>query len=453
MKLVRCLPPFIFLSFLTFGFLFLISPVEARYPSNSALYVRPSLDGGRFLVTEQSQGLYQWGYNIGLNANYGYQPAEVVPSSGTSTRIAGVIDDLFVSHLTGALGVLDWLNVGIDVPVVLYESFFNFINPDASQCNLTTPCPKQKKSFKIGDILFATKVRILDSDRLPVGLSVQPFVMFPTGSGYYTTGYGQTSGGAKIIFDANIKDRVYLGLNVGYQILKERRYAPDTANAKVNDKLLFAAGAQVPFGKNFAAMADIFGETLVESPFKHKVQTPMEFMGGVRYSPGHIKRWSFTAAGGSGFTKGYGSPAWRGMVQVNYRKSKVVGLEDETPVSVEAPFEEKIIITQKIHFEFNRWNIRPISFPILDDVVEVLKRNPQIKKVRIEGHTDWIGSDAYNIRLSDRRAESVRTYLIQKGVESDRLISEGFGESRPVADNNTTEGRAKNRRTEFTVVE
>ncbi len=141
------------------------------------------------------------------------------------------------------------------------------------------------------------------------------------------------------------------------------------------------------------------------------------------------------------------------MVQVNYRKSKVVGLEDETPVSVEAPFEEKIIITQKIHFEFNRWNIRPISFPILDDVVEVLKRNPQIKKVRIEGHTDWIGSDAYNIRLSDRRAESVRTYLIQKGVESDRLISEGFGESRPVADNNTTEGRAKNRRTEFTVVE
>jgi outer membrane protein OmpA-like peptidoglycan-associated protein len=108
---------------------------------------------------------------------------------------------------------------------------------------------------------------------------------------------------------------------------------------------------------------------------------------------------------------------------------------------------------QKIHFEFDRSTIRPISYPILDDVADLLMRNPQIHHVRIEGHTDWIGSDAYNMGLSQRRADSVRTYLINKGIDPSRLIAVGYGETRPIADNNTVLGRAKNRRVEFTVLD
>ncbi|PIR17547.1 MAG: hypothetical protein COV46_03805 [Deltaproteobacteria bacterium CG11_big_fil_rev_8_21_14_0_20_49_13] len=114
---------------------------------------------------------------------------------------------------------------------------------------------------------------------------------------------------------------------------------------------------------------------------------------------------------------------------------------------------EKIIITQKIHFEFNRSNIRPISFLILDDVAELLKKNPGIKKIEVAGYCDGIGGDAYNIRLSQKRAESVANYLIGKGVDRSRLVAKGYGKSNPIADNNTTEGRAKNRRVEFTVLE
>ena len=97
--------------------------------------------------------------------------------------------------------------------------------------------------------------------------------------------------------------------------------------------------------------------------------------------------------------------------------------------------------------------IRPVSYPIVDDVADLLRRNPQIRRVRVEGHTDWIGSDAYNQKLSENRARAVRDYLIQKGVEPSRLEAVGYGESRPVADNNTVQGRARNRRTEFTVLQ
>jgi len=72
--------------------------------------------------------------------------------------------------------------------------------------------------------------------------------------------------------------------------------------------------------------------------------------------------------------------------------------------------------------------------------------------VRVEGHTDSVGSDKYNQRLSERRAHAVVKYLIGKGIESNRLQAAGFGESRPIAPNETPEGRAKNRRTEFHIV-
>ncbi len=118
------------------------------------------------------------------------------------------------------------------------------------------------------------------------------------------------------------------------------------------------------------------------------------------------------------------------------------------PARVEAA---KIEISQIVYFDFNKSNIKSESFGVLDDVASVLKNNPKIQRVRIEGHTDSVGSDAYNEKLSDKRAAAVKDYLTSKGITADRLESVGYGESRPVADNNSDAGRAKNRRTEFNI--
>ena len=112
---------------------------------------------------------------------------------------------------------------------------------------------------------------------------------------------------------------------------------------------------------------------------------------------------------------------------------------------------DKIELKQKIFFAFNKDKILSKSFEMLKEVAMALKDNPKLM-VRIEGHTDDKGSDRYNKKLSQRRANSVRKFLIQEGIAPERMIAVGYGEEKPIADNDTEEGRELNRRVEFFII-
>ncbi|MCA9541222.1 MAG: OmpA family protein, partial [Myxococcales bacterium] len=114
---------------------------------------------------------------------------------------------------------------------------------------------------------------------------------------------------------------------------------------------------------------------------------------------------------------------------------------------------DRIELNGAIYFETDSAVIRKVSFALLDEIAAALAKHAEIKKVSIEGHTDDRGSDEYNLDLSTRRVESVRDYLVGKQVASERLVFKGLGEGKPIADNATEEGRAKNRRVEFRIVE
>ena len=101
-----------------------------------------------------------------------------------------------------------------------------------------------------------------------------------------------------------------------------------------------------------------------------------------------------------------------------------------------------------VTFETSSSVIRPSSYDKLDEVAEALRANPDVR-VEISGHTDNVGSDEGNLTLSQARAESVRRYFIEKGVAADRMEAKGYGETKPVATNDTAEGRAENRRVEM----
>ncbi len=127
----------------------------------------------------------------------------------------------------------------------------------------------------------------------------------------------------------------------------------------------------------------------------------------------------------------------------------------EMPVEVLPPPEERTIYTiRPVHFAFNRYDLTPRARGILDSLVSILTELPAVTVV-IEGHTDALGSEAYNMRLSLRRARSVRDYLIRQGISSSRLSVKGYGESRPVARNSNPDGsdnprgRALNRRATY----
>ncbi|MFI5316343.1 MAG: OmpA family protein [Myxococcota bacterium] len=113
-------------------------------------------------------------------------------------------------------------------------------------------------------------------------------------------------------------------------------------------------------------------------------------------------------------------------------------------VAAAAPTKRTIVL-RGINFDFDKANIKPEAEPVLDAAVEVLKENPDLH-VRVGGHTDSVGAEAYNQGLSERRAKSVRDYLAKHGIDPSRLTAVGFGESQPVADNKTKDGRAQNRR-------
>jgi len=111
---------------------------------------------------------------------------------------------------------------------------------------------------------------------------------------------------------------------------------------------------------------------------------------------------------------------------------------------------DKIELKQKIFFDFGKATIKPVSFGLLNEVAKALKDFPKIN-VRIEGHTDSRGSDAKNLKLSQARADSVRTYLIGQGIGGNRMEARGFGETVPIADSRTDAGREQNRRVEFLI--
>ncbi len=113
---------------------------------------------------------------------------------------------------------------------------------------------------------------------------------------------------------------------------------------------------------------------------------------------------------------------------------------------------EKILSLTGVNFEFNSAALTPAAEGRLDEAAEMLKNTSSVVEVRVEGHTDSVGSEQYNQELSEKRAKVVAAYLVvTHGVDDEKLIAVGMGESQPVASNETAEGRAQNRRVDFIV--
>ncbi|MFZ8860714.1 MAG: OmpA family protein [Thermocrinis sp.] len=123
-------------------------------------------------------------------------------------------------------------------------------------------------------------------------------------------------------------------------------------------------------------------------------------------------------------------------------------VEPQEPAKVEEP----LMVRARIHFDFNKANIKKEYIPLLKEVARVLKENPNIN-LRIEGYTDDIGTKAYNQKLALKRAMAVKNFLVKEGIKPERIQIVGFGKERYIAENTTTIGRLTNRRAEFIVIQ
>jgi outer membrane protein OmpA-like peptidoglycan-associated protein len=128
-------------------------------------------------------------------------------------------------------------------------------------------------------------------------------------------------------------------------------------------------------------------------------------------------------------------------------------LPEEEPVFEISKIEKnQPVILKKIFFDFDQSTLKPTSFEELNHLLDFLRKNKTVK-IAIHGHTDNHGNDAYNLDLSAARAHTVINFIIKKGISLDRLESKGFGETQPIETNESAEGREKNRRVEFLILE
>lgn len=138
--------------------------------------------------------------------------------------------------------------------------------------------------------------------------------------------------------------------------------------------------------------------------------------------------------------------------QVDYTKVEIPAEPGMFTYDLQIKYEpEKIYTLEDVYFDYAKATLKPESFKALNDLAELLKAKPKMV-IEIAGHTDNEGEDETNMKLSQERANSVVKYLISKGISSTRVTAKGYGETQPVADNSTEEGRKKNRRTEVRII-
>ncbi len=147
--------------------------------------------------------------------------------------------------------------------------------------------------------------------------------------------------------------------------------------------------------------------------------------------------------------KGFGP--WRSEVEVGAGVAPVVVVAALAAEKVEVT-RTSVVIREQVQFAFDKADIEPGSHPLLAQVASTLLLHPEIPRIEVQGHTDTRGTEVYNQDLSQRRAEAVRAYLVGQGVEPGRIEARGYGATRPLGDNNSESGRAKNRRVQFEIV-
>jgi len=266
----------------------------------------------------------------------------------------------------------------------------------------------------------------------------------------------------------------YLGLSVylNRNDQVEQIYLSNSFKGSVGNKQPLKGIQLADIEKEFGASVDVATLNYQPSPIiqtkattetenktdptgKEKEEFPLQYPGNKKlymfYNNGKAIKYKYVLdEEGIAFWMDHSMQLYATVLYTSRVKNAVVNL----PAAVKEPAAVKKAAEKLrlpiVHFDFDKYNIKKIYVPDLDQHVAYLTANPS-SPVTVEGHTDYIGSDQYNQKLSERRANAVRKYLIEKGIASSRIQVVGYGEQRPIADNMTKEGRAINRRAEFEV--
>ncbi len=416
-------------AFLGFG-----SRAHALTTSFSVNTFQPTVDDSEYFTIYGSPTMLQRNFHVGFYLDYAHNPYEF--GNANFTRISGIVNHLLTGNIVGSYAAFDWMEVGLVIPIHFWEGISG------------TPPFGNQNNFDLGDVNLVLKFRLLDREKHHVGISILPFMVFPTSTGASNfLGNGSFAGGAKVVFDGRIKDRVSLALNVGYLA---RDAVVDIGGNKLDDQLLLGLGVSIDILKNKLKLIGEAEMGTVVTDFFSRRTTPAEARVGFRYT--WANNHDINVGGGFGLSNGIGSPDFRIFAGYTYTKRPIAEAAVPPPPISEVNVGDELTAQDKIYFDFDKSTIRDISKPTLDKIAGFMKAHPEISKVKIDGYTCDLGRDSYNLKLSQRRANSVVTYLEGQGIDASRIGTvTGHGEADPLVPNKDEPSREQNRRVQIFV--
>ncbi|HEY5676104.1 MAG TPA: OmpA family protein [Myxococcales bacterium] len=412
-------------------------------------------------------------------------------------------------HLLGGWS-LGRMELAAHLPIALWQnSDFSALTSQGVTGALVDPVA----STALGDLRLGAKLPLLDAASWPVGLAALVDLRLPTGNARAFMSDGLAL--VPWLVATRMLGPVRIDGQLGYHIRRQGQYAQLVVHDGLVYALGASLGLpKIRVFNRWKAIAEIDGGWPRGNDFStDRYRAPLSARAGVRafLSP----QLSLEAGAGTGLgPAGYGHERWRVFFGVRWgygpaaAQAGVVGppgdrdgdgvpddqdlcpdepgpaaldgcpdddgdgipnREDKCPKEPGPPENDgcplpagepvvgitsrRILLKDSINFDTGKDTIKKDSLPLLDQVAKLLQEHPEMKRVRVEGHTDNRGGAAFNKELSTRRAAAVVRYLVRKGVDPSRLVAAGYGFEQPIASNATALGRAKNRRVAFTILE
>jgi outer membrane protein OmpA-like peptidoglycan-associated protein len=413
---------------------------------------------------------------LGVDLDWAHKPLLVYDANGH--EVGAVVRDQFFAHVGGSLVLWDRVRLGVNVPIALVQT-----GDGVTVAGTTYPAPT---SPAIGDLRFGADVRLVGRYRSPFTLAAGASLYVPTGSPQNYTGDGEVRAVVPHVNASGELGAFAYAAKLGFELRRSEVFA----GTRLGDEFLFgvAAGLRLAHGKLILG-PELYGSTVVEGGAFRTAGTPLEVLIGGHYQ--FARDWRAGIGFGPGIVRGDGAPLFRGVASIEWAPAyeghrerdrdrdrdrgdnddrdgdgvpdaydacpDTPGRHNNDPRKNGCPRvrieERQIKITEQVKFKTDSAEILPESDGVLTEVRDTMRAHPEIRKVRVEGHTDATGDPGYNKELSQRRAESVSNWLVQHGIDRNRLHSVGMGQERPIDTNATEEGRRNNRRVEFHIVE
>lgn len=409
------------------GVLFASSSVNAFTKGFEAISLHPATDGGPYFGIWGSENLDQLQWELGTLATYANRPFQLTQGG---RRVRGILDHTLTQHVYGALGIFDrWLEMGFDVPIGWWLKF-----RDPNIATATT-----QREMAIGDVRVYLKSELLDIKKHRVGIALLPFISIPTGYGKYYFGNGGVAGGGQLVAEFEPVKRWTISLNSG--IYARQRFT--FRNIEKSHQFLLGMGTAVQLVDALSIAAEVASSTRLSGIYSEGVESPVEVRGGLKWAIANTGLL-VNVGGGAGIIKGGGAPRYRIFGGLSFSPRRI------KPRLVAPSLD--VIRNAVVNFAFGSVVVASQYQDVLNRVADVMKEAESVK-VMVRGYTDSIGNENYNKRVSEQRAESVKIYINIQGVEADRMQAVGLGESNPIGDNKTHQGRETNRRVDFSIEE